>query len=213
MRIFVILCTKAYLAHQNPIRYILLQTKKNIFWIISLSSPVNLLFVYPLSHHFAWHKWHTVLKYMYSDTITSCCIYLKIWKRPFRQHLAKSVFEHAQNALVQIILRIHKHPLGLCSLVIHFVVSYDCLSRQWRSWSDCWDAQSDLGFTVHAWPKSTFLLGGLIWQPVWQILQILREQIVCLGLSVWIFKVNTLMHFVLPFIKYFILMVYFSSQQ
>ena len=37
-----------------------------------------------------------------------------------------------------------KYP-GLCYLFIHSVVSNDSVSGQWRPWSDCADAQSDLG--------------------------------------------------------------------
>ena len=34
---------------------------------------------------------------------------------------------------------------GLCSPVIHYVVAKDSSSGQWRPWSDCANAQSDLG--------------------------------------------------------------------
>ena len=36
------------------------------------------------------------------------------------------------------------HP-GLCSPFIHFVVSNESVSGQWWPWSDCADAQADLG--------------------------------------------------------------------
>ena len=39
----------------------------------------------------------------------------------------KSAFEHAQNAQIQIILRIRKVLSGVCSPFIHSVVSDDCL--------------------------------------------------------------------------------------
>ena len=38
-----------------------------------------------------------------------------------------------------------KYHLGLCSPFIHFVVSNDSVKGQWRPWSDCADAQADLG--------------------------------------------------------------------
>ena len=37
------------------------------------------------------------------------------------------------------------YHLGLCSPFIHSVVSNDSVSRQWRSWSECADAQANLG--------------------------------------------------------------------
>ena len=45
---------------------------------------------------------------------------------------------------------------GLCSPLIHYIVSYGSGSRQRRPRSDCACAQSDLGLFVRACTKSTF---------------------------------------------------------
>ena len=50
------------------------------------------------------------------------------------------------------------HP-GLCSPFIHFIVYYNSGSRQWRPWSDCVDAQADLGLRCRHMPEGTFLHG------------------------------------------------------
>ena len=42
----------------------------------------------------------------------------------------KSALEHAQNAQIQIILRMRKVSAGLCSTFIHYVVSTDSESGQ-----------------------------------------------------------------------------------
>ena len=51
------------------------------------------------------------------------------------------------------------HP-GLCSSFIHTVVSNDSDSGQWRPWSDCADAQADLGLRCPHMPKDTFSQGA-----------------------------------------------------
>ena len=71
----------------------------------------------------------------------------------------KSSFEHAQNGRFQIILRIKYNP-GICSLFIYSVVSNDSVTGQRRPWSDCADAQSDLGLAVRIYPKTPFRIAG-----------------------------------------------------
>ena len=51
------------------------------------------------------------------------------------------------------------HP-GLCSPFILSVVSNDSVSGQWRPWSDCADAQSDLGLHCLQMPEDTFSYGA-----------------------------------------------------
>ena len=51
------------------------------------------------------------------------------------------------------------HP-GLCSAFIHSVVSNDYVSGQWRPWSDCAKAQSDLGLRCPHTLKPTFTHGA-----------------------------------------------------
>ena len=47
------------------------------------------------------------------------------------------------------------HP-SLCSIFIHSLVSDDSVSGQWRSWSDCANAQADLGLHCLHMPKDRF---------------------------------------------------------
>ena len=71
----------------------------------------------------------------------------------------KSVFEHAQNVRIHISLHMRKvssRPL----LSAHFVVSNDSGSRQRKSWSDCADAQADLGLRCPHMPEDAFLHGA-----------------------------------------------------
>ena len=51
------------------------------------------------------------------------------------------------------------HP-GLRSPFIHSVVSNYSVSGQWRPWSDCADAQSDLGLRCPHVPEDTFSYGA-----------------------------------------------------
>ena len=46
----------------------------------------------------------------------------------------KCAFEHAQNVQNQSSYACAKHHSGLCSLVIHYLVSNDTVSGQWRPW-------------------------------------------------------------------------------
>ena len=55
----------------------------------------------------------------------------------------KSASEHAQNAKIQVILRISKVSFRLP--FIHSVVSNGSVSRQWKPWSNCMDFQANLG--------------------------------------------------------------------
>ena len=59
------------------------------------------------------------------------------------------------------------HP-GLCSLLIHSIVSNDSVSGRWRPRSDCASAQSDLGLRRPHMPKDTFPPGTtqtMCWLP------------------------------------------------
>ena len=44
-----------------------------------------------------------------------------------------------------------KYHSGISFPFIHFVVSNDSVSGQWRPWSDCADAQADLGLRLSAY--------------------------------------------------------------
>ena len=52
-----------------------------------------------------------------------------------------------------------EYYLGLCSAFIHSVVSIDSVCWQWRPWSDCMDAQADLGLNCSHMPEDTFSHG------------------------------------------------------
>ena len=53
-----------------------------------------------------------------------------------------------------------KYYLGLCSLLLHSVVSNDSVSGQGVPRSDCADAQADLGLHCPHMPKDTFSFGA-----------------------------------------------------
>ena len=55
-----------------------------------------------------------------------------------------------------------KYHSGLCSLFIHSVVSNNCVSTQWRLWSDCADARADLGLRCPHMSEETFSHGEII---------------------------------------------------
>ena len=46
-----------------------------------------------------------------------------------------------------------KYQPGLCSPFIHSVGSNDSVSRQWRPWSDCVDAQAEWALAIGICPK------------------------------------------------------------
>ena len=48
------------------------------------------------------------------------------------------------------------YHVGICSPVIHFVVSNDSVSGQWRSWSGCADAQPDQDLRCPHMPDDMF---------------------------------------------------------
>ena len=54
-----------------------------------------------------------------------------------------------------------KYHSGLCSPFIHSVVSNDSVSGQWRPWSDCADAQADLGLHCPFMSKDMFPHGAI----------------------------------------------------
>ena len=74
----------------------------------------------------------------------------------------KCALEHAQDAQIQVILRIRTYHPGLYSSFIHSVVFIDSVSGQWRPWSDCASAQSDLGLRCPHTPKDTFRMARRI---------------------------------------------------
>ena len=71
----------------------------------------------------------------------------------------KSAFKHPPNAKIQIILRIRKVLFGPL-LPIHSVIDNDSFSGKWRPWSDCADAQADLGIRCPQMPEDTFSYGS-----------------------------------------------------
>ena len=54
-----------------------------------------------------------------------------------------------------------KYQPGLCSPFIHSIVSNVSVSGQWRHWSDCADAQADLGLRCPHMPNDTCKIGNI----------------------------------------------------
>ena len=67
----------------------------------------------------------------------------------------KSVFEHAQNVRIHIILRMRKFSSEHL-LSMHSIVSNDSASEQRMPRSDCADAQADLGLRCLHMPRSKY---------------------------------------------------------
>ena len=98
-----------------------------------------------------------------SLTLISWCVFIGLRKYahasyiPYMGHAKQNcIFVHAQNAQIQI----HpthppSHPV-ICYPLIHSVVSNDSVSGQRRPWSDCADAQADLGFRCPHMPDMFF---------------------------------------------------------
>ena len=59
----------------------------------------------------------------------------------------KSAFEHVQNVPIQLNLSMHKVSSGLLLFIHTFysIISNESVSGEWRPWSDCVEAQADLG--------------------------------------------------------------------
>ena len=55
-----------------------------------------------------------------------------------------------------------EYQSGICSPFIHSVVSNYFVSKQWRPWLDCTDAQADLGIRYQHMPKDTFWHGAVL---------------------------------------------------
>ena len=59
---------------------------------------------------------------------------------------------------------------GICSPLMHSIESNDSVSGLRRPWSDCADAQSDLGFRCPHMPKDTFSHGATqIYSNPWHV--------------------------------------------
>ena len=52
---------------------------------------------------------------------------------------------------------VKSHP-GICYSFLRYIDSNDSVSGQWRSWSDCADAQADLGLPCPHMPEDAFYL-------------------------------------------------------
>ena len=72
----------------------------------------------------------------------------------------KCVFEICKICIVWLTCTCSRNHPVLCSPFIQSVVSNDSINRQWRPWSDCADAQSDLGLCCPHMSKHPFLHGA-----------------------------------------------------
>ena len=68
----------------------------------------------------------------------------------------KSAFEHKQMSRFRSPRACTFYHQGLRSPFIHSVVSIDCVSGEWRPWSDCADAQADLGLHCPHMPEDMY---------------------------------------------------------
>ena len=76
----------------------------------------------------------------------------------------KSTFEHAQNAQIQVTLLVAKYHRAFCYPFLHSAVVNDFVREQWRPWTDCADAQADLGLRCpHMSKKRIFAWHGQIY--------------------------------------------------
>ena len=88
----------------------------------------------------------------------------------------KNVFEHGQNAQIWHSSRACTMSyLGICSPLIHSIVSNNSTSGQWRPWSDCADAQADLGLRCPHMPKDMFTHGAIHTGEQWTAWTYLRN--------------------------------------
>ena len=84
----------------------------------------------------------------------------KTW-RPICQYLPgrvkrNSAFEHVQMRRRRSYCACAKYNPGLCSPFVCSVISNGSVMGQWRPWSDCADAQADLGLLCPHMPKDMF---------------------------------------------------------
>ena len=86
----------------------------------------------------------------------------------------KSVCEHAQNAQIQIILRMCKESStrGFFSPCYHSLFSSDSVSGHCRPWSYCADARDDMGFRCRIYRKTRFRIA---WSIMWVLLLSLKR--------------------------------------
>ena len=77
---------------------------------------------------------------------------------PYLGHVKrKSAFEHEQNADSDH--PVHVQSSILWSPFIHFIISNNSVSREGSPWSDCTNAQADLGLWCPHTPEDMFSLG------------------------------------------------------
>ena len=107
----------------------------------------------------------------------------------------KGVFVHAQNAQIQSSRACAKPHPGICSALIHSIVSNDSVSRQHKPWSDCADAQADRGLRCPYMPEDTFSHGvaHLLFSLQWLNFMIkIQKTLKCL----YFLSVNIAWHFI-----------------
>ena len=103
------------------------------------------------------------LKMLYNTsinyTVSSVHMTLRSMQRCNMGHSKrKDYFEQAQNAQIHI-YSAHAYS-DICSPLMHSIVSNDYISGQWRPWSDCADARSDLGLRCPHMLEDTFSHGA-----------------------------------------------------
>ena len=138
-----------------------------------------------------WKKQMTLQqqKNIHMSTSRACCNNSKRLPLPYL-HMGrvkrKRAFEHAQNAQIQVILCMRKASSGLLLFIWHSVESNDSFSGKRRSWSDCADAQSDLGLRCPHVPEDKFRMSQSVFYNAFLIFHIKvlnRIDWLCWGLT------------------------------
>ena len=92
----------------------------------------------------------------FSDTMFYLYIFNRIWATP-----RENVYSNMRNTRrFRSSCACAKYHPGLCSPFIHSVLSKEYVSEQWRPWSDCAFAQSDLGLRSPHMPEDKFSQGA-----------------------------------------------------
>ena len=111
-------------------------------------------FTWSANPYFLWRKL----------TLLQFCITFQKWSTEWVDWMGrakrKGVFEYVQNdSDSDSPHACAKSNPDICSSFIHSVVSSNSVNGQWRPWSDCADAQADLGLRCPYMPTNTFLHG------------------------------------------------------
>ena len=99
-------------------------------------------------------------------------LYKRVPSEMCLRHCTKSIDSNSSYACAK------SHP-GICFPLIYSIMPNDSVSRQWRPWSNCVDAQADLGFHCQVMPydivriaQPIYRLCFLSFRILWHILRL-----------------------------------------